>query len=46
MKSIFKHFIYRVGEMAVAKEFNSDRWEESTSEIHFYLTQEEAIGHL
>jgi len=41
-----ENFLYRVGKMAVANGFNEDRWAESTTGIHFYLTREEAIGYL
>lgn len=39
-------FIYKVGEWAIAENFNEDRWVESTIGIHFFMTREEAIGYL
>ncbi|NJI79331.1 pentapeptide repeat-containing protein [Clostridioides difficile] len=41
-----ENFIYRVGETIIAEEFNENRWKESTTGIHFFLTREEAIGYL
>ncbi|WP_265324151.1 DUF5758 domain-containing protein, partial [Clostridioides difficile] len=41
-----ENFIYRVGETIVAEDFNENRWKESTTGIHFFLTREEAIGYL
>ena len=41
-----KNFIYTVGEIVEVKDFNSDRWVECTSGIHFFITEEEAISYL
>ncbi|QNN71966.1 pentapeptide repeat-containing protein [Vagococcus carniphilus] len=41
-----ENFIYRVGEMAIADDYNEDRWVDSTHGIHFYMTWEEAIGYM
>lgn len=35
-------FVYKVGEWVVAKNFNPDRWYDSTGGIHFWLTRDEA----
>lgn len=37
-----ENFVYRVGEWVEAKNFNPDRWYDSTGGIHFWLTREEA----
>lgn len=39
-------FIYTVGELAVAENFNPDRWADSTGGIHFFMTRAEAIAYL
>lgn len=38
-----ENFIYRVGETLEIKDFNEDRWRDSTTGIHFWLTREEAL---
>jgi hypothetical protein len=35
-------FVYRVGEYVEVKDFNEDRWMDSTTGIHFWMTREEA----
>ena len=35
-------FIYRVGQWVEVKDFNEDRWRDSTTGIHFWMTREEA----
>ena len=40
-----ENFVYRVGEWAVAENFNPDRWYDSTGGIHFWMYREEAIGY-
>lgn len=40
-----ENFVYRVGEWAVAENFNPDRWYDSTGGIHFWMNREEAIGY-
>ena len=40
------NFIYTVGEIVEVKDFNTDRWVECTSGIHFFITKEEAISYL
>lgn len=37
-----ENFVYRVGEWVEVKDFNEDRWFDSTTGIHFWLTREEA----
>lgn len=37
-----ENFIYRVGEWIDVKDFNEDRWRDSTTGIHFWMTREEA----
>lgn len=41
-----ENFVYRLGEMVYAKNFNDDRWVESTGGIHFYMTREKAIAYM
>ena len=38
-----KDFIYRVGEIAEAPDFNENRWHECAAGIHFFITREEAV---
>lgn len=38
-------FVYRVGEWVEVKDFNEDRWMDSTTGIHFWLTREEAMNY-
>lgn len=37
-----ENFVYRRGEWVVVKDFNEDRWMDSTTGIHFWMTREEA----
>lgn len=37
-----ENFVYRVGEWVEVKNFNEDRWIDSTTGIHFWMTREEA----
>lgn len=39
-------FVYRVGQMSEVKDFNEDRWMDSTTGIHFFMTREEAVGYM
>lgn len=41
-----ENFVYRTGEWVEAKNFNPDRWVDSTGGINFFLTREEAEGYL
>ena len=36
------NFVYRVGEWVEVKDYNNDRWFDSTTGIHIWLTREEA----
>ena len=38
-----KEFVYRVGEIAEAPDFDENRWNECTAGIHFFVTREEAV---
>ena len=38
-----KEFVYRVGEIAEAPDFDENRWEECTAGIHFFITRGEAV---
>lgn len=38
-----KEFVYRVGEIAEAPDFDENRWNECTAGIHFFITREEAV---
>lgn len=40
-----ENFVYRVGEWVEVKDFNADRWMDSTTGIHFWLTREEAMNY-
>lgn len=37
-----ENFVYRVGEWVEVKDFDEDRWMDSTTGIHFWMTREEA----
>lgn len=37
-----ENFVYRVGQWVEVKDFNENRWQDSTTGIHFWLTREEA----
>ncbi|MHC1719274.1 MAG: pentapeptide repeat-containing protein [Clostridiaceae bacterium] len=37
-----ENFVYRVGEYVYVPDFNEDRWMDSTTGIHFWMTREEA----
>ena len=37
-----ENFVYRKGEWVEVKNFNEDRWQDSTTGIHFWLTRAEA----
>lgn len=41
-----ENFVYRVGEYVIVEDFNEDRWFDSTTGIHFWLTREEAAGYM
>lgn len=39
------NFVYRRGQWVTVKNFKDDRWYESTTGIHFWLTRDEAIAY-
>ena len=40
-----ENFVYKVGQWVEVKDFNKDRWQDSTTGIHFWMTREEAKGY-
>ena len=38
-----KAFVYRVGEIAEAPDFDENRWNECAAGIHFFITRDEAV---
>lgn len=40
-----ENFVYRKGQWVEVKNFNEDRWFDSTTGIHFWLTKADAIGY-
>ena len=40
------NFIYEVGEVVEAKNFDTDRWNECSTGIHFFITKEEAVNYI
>lgn len=40
-----ENFEYKVGQWVEVKDFNEDRWQDSTTGIHFWMTREEAKGY-
>lgn len=40
-----ENFVYRKGQWVEVKDFNEDRWQDSTTGIHFWMTREEARGY-
>jgi len=39
------HFIYEVGKTVFVDDFDTNRWEECSTGIHFFLTEQEAINY-
>lgn len=39
------NFVYRKGEWVEVKDFNEDRWMDSTTGIHFWMNRDEAIAY-
>lgn len=37
-----ENFVYRRGQWVEVKDFNEDRWQDSTTGIHFWMTRQEA----
>ena len=40
-----ENFVYRKGQWVEVKNFNEDRWMDSTTGIHFWMSREEAIAY-
>ncbi len=40
-----ENFVYRKGQWVEVKNFNEDRWFDSTTGIHFWMTKADAIGY-
>lgn len=40
-----ENFVYKKGEWVEVKDFNEDRWQDSTTGIHFWMTRAEAKGY-
>ena len=38
-----ENFIYKVGETVEVRNFNTDRWNECSEGIHFFITRQEAV---
>ena len=38
-----KSFIYTVGEVVEVPDFDTDRWNECTTGIHFFINRQEAV---
>ncbi|NLY09415.1 MAG: pentapeptide repeat-containing protein [Tissierellia bacterium] len=46
MSYVDENFIYRKGETIEVKDFNPDRWRDSTTGMHFWMTKEEAMRYM
>ena len=45
-RSIFNSgFIYKVGEIVTVKNFDTDRWNECSTGIHFFINRQEAVNY-
>ena len=40
-----ENFVYRKGQWVEVKDFNEDRWMDSTTGIHFWMNRNEALGY-
>ena len=40
-----KNFIYKVGEIVEVKDFDTNRWNECSTGIHFFVTRQEAVDY-
>lgn len=40
-----ENFVYRKGQWVEVLDFNEDRWQDSTTGIHFWMTREEALAY-
>ena len=38
-------FLYKVGEVVSVDDFDTDRWNECSTGIHFFMTREEAVNY-
>ena len=38
-------FIYTVGEVVEVPDFNTDRWDECSTGIHFFINRQEAVDY-
>ena len=38
-----RSFVYRIGETVEVKDFDTDRWKECSTGIHFFITRDEAV---
>ena len=41
-----RNFIYKVGETIEVPNFNTDRWNECSTGIHFFMTRQEAVDYI
>ena len=41
-----RNFIYKVGETIEVPNFNTDRWNECSTGIHFFITRQEAVDYI
>ena len=41
-----KNFIYKIGEMVKVYDFDTNRWRECSTGIHFFITREEAVNYI
>ena len=39
-------FLYKVGEVVYVDDFDTDRWKECSTGIHFFMTREEAVEYI
>ena len=39
-------FLYKVGEVVSVDDFDTNRWNECSTGIHFFMTREEAVGYI
>ena len=39
------NFIYKIGEIVEVPDFNTDRWNECSTGIHFFITRQEAVDY-
>jgi hypothetical protein len=38
------NFVYKIGEIVSVSDFNTDRWNECSTGIHFFITRQEAVN--